>query len=163
MPSTPWINPEPGWLCLNVDGAVSLNTGKVSIGGLLRDLVGNFIFGFSKFIDCTNSLHAELWSLLVDLQLAWAYGVNFLQVQTDCKKVLQLLQDPHVDSCSISLVRSIRQLWRKAWFIDLTWTSRSSNKAAKLADHSSFDMSFLSNPPAELHDTLTADNLALSL
>ncbi|KAK8996288.1 hypothetical protein V6N11_076528 [Hibiscus sabdariffa] len=105
----PWSNPESGWFCLNVDGVVSLKTGKATIGGLLRDNAENFIFGFSKFIGCTNSLHAELWSLYVGLQLAWDHGVNFLQVQTDCKQVLELLRDPHVESCSISLVRNIHQ------------------------------------------------------
>ncbi|KAL4377731.1 hypothetical protein GQ457_02G020530 [Hibiscus cannabinus] len=167
MPSSPWISPEPGWVCLNVDGVVSFNTGKSSIGGLLRDHSSNFIFGFSKFIGCTNSLHAELWSLLVGLQLAWAHGVDLLQVQTDCRKVIQLLQEPHVDSYSISLVHSIRQLWRKAWFIDIIWTSRSGNNVAdklvKLADLSSFDTTFFSSPPAELLDILASDNLALPL
>ncbi|KAK8494403.1 hypothetical protein V6N12_002352 [Hibiscus sabdariffa] len=112
--TTPWSNPEPGCLCLNVDGAVSLRTGKATIGGLLRDTAGNFIFGFSKFIGSTHSLHSELWSLYMSLQLAWDHGVTFLQVQTDCKRVLELLHDPNVESCSISLVRSIHQFWGQA-------------------------------------------------
>ncbi|KAK8564027.1 hypothetical protein V6N12_036159 [Hibiscus sabdariffa] len=163
----PWSNPELGWPCLNVDGAISLNIGKVKIGGLLRDNVGNFLFGFSKFIGCANSLQAELWSLYIGLQLAWDYGVEFLQVQTDCKQVLQLLQHPHVESCSISLMHSIRQFWKRAWFVDLIWTPRSGNKAAdaftRLVTYSSFDLSFFSSPPATLYDVLSADNLALSL
>ncbi|KAL4369386.1 hypothetical protein GQ457_05G024870 [Hibiscus cannabinus] len=112
--STPWKKPESGWLCLNVDGVVSLTTGKAMIGGLLRDNAGNFLFGFSKFIGCANSLHAELWSLHVGLQLAWDYEIEFLQVQTDCKHVIQLLHGSHVESCPISLVRNIRQLWKRA-------------------------------------------------
>ncbi|KAK8482392.1 hypothetical protein V6N11_033152 [Hibiscus sabdariffa] len=60
MLSTPWSNPEPSWLCLNVDGSVSPNTDIAMIEGLLKDNAGNFIFGFSKFIGCVNSLCAEL-------------------------------------------------------------------------------------------------------
>ncbi|KAK8579340.1 hypothetical protein V6N12_069666 [Hibiscus sabdariffa] len=132
--ATPSRKPEPGWLYLNVDGDVLLSNGEATIGGFLRDHTGNFIFSFSKFIGCANSLHAELWSLHVGLQLAWEHGVDFLQVQTDCKQVTQLFQDPHADSSSISLVHSIRQLWQQGCVIDLFWTQRSSNKATdKLA------------------------------
>ncbi|KAK9000016.1 hypothetical protein V6N11_082152 [Hibiscus sabdariffa] len=127
-----WLQPLPA-------------TGKATIGGLLRDTTGNFIFGFSKFIGVTYSLHAELWSLNVGLQLAWDYGITFLHVQTDCKWVLELLHDPNVESCSISLVRSIHQFWRQAWYVDLIWTPRSGNKAAdslaRLSNLSSFDLS----------------------
>ncbi|KAL4319435.1 hypothetical protein GQ457_18G004670 [Hibiscus cannabinus] len=164
---TPWRNPEPGCLCLNVDGAVSLNSAKATIGGLLRDTAGNFIFGFSKYIGSTNSLHAELWALYVGIQLAWDHGVNFLQFQTDCKRVLELLHDPNVESCPISLVRSIHQFWRRAWYVDLIWIPRSSNKAAdslaRFANLSSFDLLFFSTPPAQLYDVLTTDALALPL
>ncbi|KAK8513603.1 hypothetical protein V6N12_052780 [Hibiscus sabdariffa] len=86
MIPTPWSNPEPGCFCLNIDGAVSLNSGKTTIGGLLRDVAGNFLFGFSKFIGCVNSLNAELWSLYIGLQLAWDYGIDYLEIQTDCKR-----------------------------------------------------------------------------
>ncbi|KAK8972992.1 hypothetical protein V6N11_028581 [Hibiscus sabdariffa] len=85
MIPTPWSNPEPGCFCLNIDGAVSLNSGKATIVGLLRDAAGNFLFGFSKFIGCVNSLNAELWSLYIGLQLVWDYGIDYLEIQTDCK------------------------------------------------------------------------------
>ncbi|KAK8994455.1 hypothetical protein V6N11_045543 [Hibiscus sabdariffa] len=167
LSTTPWSNPEPGCLCLNVDGAISLHTGKATIGGLLRDTAGNFIFGFSKFIGATNSLHAELWSLFVGLQLAWNHGVTFLQIQTDCKRVVELLHDPNVEFSPISLVRSIHQFWRRAWYVDLIWVPLSRNIAAdslaRFADLSSFDLSFFSIPPARLSDVLATDTLALPL
>ncbi|KAL4353155.1 hypothetical protein GQ457_06G030220 [Hibiscus cannabinus] len=37
-----------------------ISRSKATIGGLLRDDTGNFLFDFSKFIGCSNSLHAEL-------------------------------------------------------------------------------------------------------
>ncbi|KAK9007588.1 hypothetical protein V6N11_053556 [Hibiscus sabdariffa] len=90
-----------------------------------------------------------------------------LQIQTDCKRVLELLHDTNVDSCPISLVRSIHQFWRRAWYVDLIWVPRSSNQAAdsmaRIANCSSFDLLFFSDPPAQLHDVLTTDALVLSL
>ncbi|KAK8988258.1 hypothetical protein V6N11_065854 [Hibiscus sabdariffa] len=88
-------------------------------------------------------------------------------IQTDCKRVLELLHDTNVDSCPISLVRSIHQFWRRAWYVDLIWVPRSSNQAAdsmaRIANCSSFDLLFFSDPPAQLHDVLTTDALVLSL
>ncbi|KAK8665055.1 hypothetical protein V6N13_005230 [Hibiscus sabdariffa] len=45
-----WKYPEPEWICLNVDGEVSIVTGTGSIGGLLRDYAGSWIFNFQKGI-----------------------------------------------------------------------------------------------------------------
>ncbi|KAK8568929.1 hypothetical protein V6N12_007463 [Hibiscus sabdariffa] len=71
-------------------------------------------------------------------------GSKILQVQTDCK-----------------------QFWKRAWFVDLIWIQRIGNKAAdklaRLANHSSFDVSFLSTPPAAICDVFTADKSTLSL
>ncbi|KAK8487614.1 hypothetical protein V6N11_061598 [Hibiscus sabdariffa] len=77
------------------------------------------------------------------------------------------MHDTNVDSCPISLVRSIHQFWRRAWYVDLIWVLRSSNQAAdsmaRIANCSSFDLLFFSDPPAQLHDVLTTDALVLSL
>ncbi|KAL4355424.1 hypothetical protein GQ457_06G013310 [Hibiscus cannabinus] len=167
MIPTPWSNPKPGCFCSNIDGAVSLNSGKATIGGLLRDTAGNFVFGFSKFIGCVNSLHAELFSLYIGLQLAWDYGIDYFQIQTDCKQITQLLSAPNVESSPIPLVRSIRKFWSRAWFIELIWTPRSGNmaadKLARLANCSSFDLSFYLSPPTELRDILSSDALLVPM
>ncbi|KAK8556709.1 hypothetical protein V6N12_003104 [Hibiscus sabdariffa] len=61
----------------------------------------------------------------------------------------------------------IHQFWRRAWYVDLIWVPRSSNQAAdsmaRIANCSSFDLLFFSDPPAQLHDVLTTDALVLSL
>ncbi|KAK8507913.1 hypothetical protein V6N11_045881 [Hibiscus sabdariffa] len=141
--------------------------GIFTIGDLLRDNAGNFVFGYSKFIGCVNSLHAELWSLYISLQLVWDYRIDYLQVQTDCKQILQLLSASNVESSPISLVRSIRKFWHRAWFINLTWTPRSGNiaadKLARLANCSSFELSFFSSSPLALGDILSSDALVVTL
>ncbi|KAK8478023.1 hypothetical protein V6N11_019814 [Hibiscus sabdariffa] len=61
----------------------------------------------------------------------------------------------------------IHQFWRRAWYVDLIWVPRSSNQAAdsmaRIANCSSFNLLFFSDPPAQLHDVLTTDALVLSL
>ncbi|KAK8993296.1 hypothetical protein V6N11_033397 [Hibiscus sabdariffa] len=93
------------------------------------------------------------------------YGI--LQIQTDCKQITQLLSAPNVESSPIPLVRSIRKFWSRAWFINLIWTPRSGNmaadKLARLANCSSFDLSFYSSPPTDLRDILSSDALLVPL
>ncbi|KAK8512479.1 hypothetical protein V6N12_075058 [Hibiscus sabdariffa] len=103
---------------------------------------------------CGSTISLESWS-------------HFPTIQTDCKRVVELLHDPNVESSPISLVRSIHQFWCRAWYVDLIWVSRSRNIAAdslaRFADLSSFDLSFFSTPSAWLSDVLAADTLALPL
>ncbi|KAK9019411.1 hypothetical protein V6N11_053935 [Hibiscus sabdariffa] len=61
----------------------------------------------------------------------------------------------------------IRKFWHRAWFINLTWTPRSGNiaadKLARLANCSSFELSFFSSPPLALGDILSSDALVVTL
>ncbi|KAK8997865.1 hypothetical protein V6N11_012401 [Hibiscus sabdariffa] len=59
-----WIPPEPGWVCLSVDGAVSQPSSKGNIGGLIRDDNGVWLTGFAKATGHSSSLQAELWAIL---------------------------------------------------------------------------------------------------
>ncbi|KAK9038032.1 hypothetical protein V6N11_022925 [Hibiscus sabdariffa] len=52
-----WRRPDPGWTCLNVDGAVSMGSNAGAVGGLYRDHSGAWIVQ----TDCkevVNMLHA---------------------------------------------------------------------------------------------------------
>ncbi|KAK9019344.1 hypothetical protein V6N11_053869 [Hibiscus sabdariffa] len=55
-----WPRPRSGWICINVDGAVHLNTSMGSIGGLIRDSEGSWIMGFNRSLGLTSIFNAEL-------------------------------------------------------------------------------------------------------
>ncbi|KAK9006193.1 hypothetical protein V6N11_035238 [Hibiscus sabdariffa] len=102
-----WQAPSQDYLCLNTDATVSFPGRLGIIGGVLRDYSGEWIKGYCKTIGIVSSLHAELWSTLVSLQLAWSMGVSRLHVQYDSSVVVCLVLDPMTKTSSSSLIRAI--------------------------------------------------------
>ncbi|KAK8493166.1 hypothetical protein V6N11_065369 [Hibiscus sabdariffa] len=72
-------------------------------------------------IDIVSSLHAELWSILVGLQLAWSIGVTRIQVQSDSFVAIRLVLDPMAMTSSLPLVRAIALFSNHDWSIDFIW------------------------------------------
>ncbi|KAE8661546.1 hypothetical protein F3Y22_tig00113725pilonHSYRG00927 [Hibiscus syriacus] len=101
-------SPDPGWLCLNVDGAVSRTSGLGSIGSLIRDTNGCWIVGFHKSVGILDALHAELWAIFSGLQLAWSNAAPSFS----------------------SLVRAITRIRSKGWMTDICWLPRVENHIA---------------------------------
>ncbi|KAF7809410.1 putative ribonuclease H-like domain-containing protein [Senna tora] len=65
--------------------------GLMAAVGVIRDHLGHWISGFSKFIGPGCSLAAELWGLFLGLKLAKEIGIKNLMVETDCVAVSNLL------------------------------------------------------------------------
>ncbi|KAK8593330.1 hypothetical protein V6N12_045413 [Hibiscus sabdariffa] len=80
-----------------------------SVGGVIHGPTGEWIIGYTKQIGHVSPLQAELWSILVGLEVAWSMGVEQLQVQTDCKQASTLVLSDS-QSSSIPIVRAIRSL-----------------------------------------------------
>ncbi|KAE8694589.1 hypothetical protein F3Y22_tig00110777pilonHSYRG00051 [Hibiscus syriacus] len=71
-----WKAPNPGWISLNVDGAVSIHTGSGVVGGVFRDHEGAWVLGFNKTIGITQPLQAELWAIFIGIQIVWDHGFD---------------------------------------------------------------------------------------
>lgn len=55
-------------------------------GGCLRDEYGNWIVGFFKYVSIGNVLQAELWAILLGLNLAIQLNLNMkLEIDTGSK------------------------------------------------------------------------------
>ncbi|KAK8979213.1 hypothetical protein V6N11_009421 [Hibiscus sabdariffa] len=65
-----WSVPGLGWVCLNVDGVISLPLSDGRIGGLILNNDGDWIVGFAKAISHSDSLQAELLALFEGMDLA---------------------------------------------------------------------------------------------
>ncbi|KAK9044905.1 hypothetical protein V6N11_058796 [Hibiscus sabdariffa] len=104
-------------LCLNTDDDVSFHACLGTIGGVLRDSSGVWVKGFCKSIGIISPLQAELWSILVGLQLAWSMGISLLQVQSDSSVVVCLVLDPMASTSTSPLVRAIAMLSNRDWSI----------------------------------------------
>ncbi|KAK8575261.1 hypothetical protein V6N12_062937 [Hibiscus sabdariffa] len=97
-----------------------------SIGVVIRGSSGEWIVGHTKQIGYISPFQAELWSILVGLEVAWSMGVEQLHVQTDCKQASSLdLSDSEFSF--ILIVRTIRSLCNCAWYSDLFWILQKCN------------------------------------
>ncbi|KAL4346274.1 hypothetical protein GQ457_17G023140 [Hibiscus cannabinus] len=73
-----WQPPQQGWFCLNIDAAVKAVTNMGSIEGIIRGSSGEWIIGYTKQIGHVSPLQAELWSILVGLEVTWSMCVEQL-------------------------------------------------------------------------------------
>ena len=58
--SIAWTPPSVGWVKLNVDGSCNPNSGTISVGGVLRDHLKNWLKGFALNRGVGSILEAEL-------------------------------------------------------------------------------------------------------
>ncbi|KAK8598499.1 hypothetical protein V6N13_094468 [Hibiscus sabdariffa] len=86
-------NPAPSrWISLNTDGTVCPSSRYARIGGLFRDSSGSCLHGFGRSVGITDAFSTELWAIYEGLLLAWKMGFEFVQVQSDCSKVISALK-----------------------------------------------------------------------
>ncbi|KAL4384144.1 hypothetical protein GQ457_15G026400 [Hibiscus cannabinus] len=135
--SLQWEPPAPGWVCLNVDASISPITGKVSI------------------------LQAELWSVLVGLQVVRSFDYTRVQVQSDNSHAIKLLLDSSTIDNSMPLVCAIGLLRQEPWQIDFRWIPREMNMVAdclsKLPTPPQFRLSVISDIPEAAVPLLNRD------
>ncbi|KAE8690478.1 hypothetical protein F3Y22_tig00110895pilonHSYRG00551 [Hibiscus syriacus] len=162
-----WKVPNPGWISLNVDGAVSIHTGFGTVGGVFRDHEGAWVFGFNKTIGITEPLQAELWAIFIGIQIAWDHGFEFLIVHTDSLEAVKLLEYPNAATSSLPLIRAIDKAHQKAWVTVIHGTPRQGNiradAIAKLANPLCHEAIIMEEPPAALLSLLDNDKLSVNL
>ncbi|KAL4311507.1 hypothetical protein GQ457_01G027580 [Hibiscus cannabinus] len=150
-----------GCICLNVDGAVSMVSNSGAIGGLLQDHYGSWISGFQKSIGKCSPFQVELWVIFTGLNYTWDQGFTILQIQSDSKDVIMMLNIVQTVGSVFPLVRAIAKLRQKRWVIDIVWVPHDGNRAAdilvKLTDPSALDIIQLQSSSERLHPILHSD------
>ncbi|KAF7837231.1 uncharacterized protein G2W53_005713 [Senna tora] len=86
-----WKPPPEGWLKLNTDGSSSNDL--FSVAGVIRDSVGNWIYGFSEFVGRGNSLKAEIWAICRGIIAARSLSCSHLIIETDSTVAKSLILD----------------------------------------------------------------------
>ncbi|KAL4352609.1 hypothetical protein GQ457_06G035460 [Hibiscus cannabinus] len=156
-----WSPPPNGWLCLNSDASLSHSSGVGSVGGVVRDHSGAFLFSYSKSIGTTTVLQAELWGILEGLRIARDRGCVRIQVQSDSADAINLLSPPSMLS-PFSLVRSIAIFCAGDCDIVFSTIPREANMVAdfmsKLDSSSSIAIYDSVSPTPGLRDLLHRDS-----
>lgn len=132
-----WIKPPSGWFKLDVDGARSGN-GLIGVGGVIRDSTGSWCAGFAACNEKGSVLEAEIWGLLLGLELAATNLCIHLLVDCDSAILVEMinkgLDDLHplktmIDNCRFLQngfsTCEIRHVYRKPTWLLIS--SRSAN------------------------------------
>ena len=82
-----WEKPQVGWVQLNTDGSTIGNPRRAGGGGIIRDVPGRWIAGFSRNIGLSTSFMAELWALRDGLILCNNLNFSAVEIQIDAKTV----------------------------------------------------------------------------
>ncbi|KAL4384052.1 hypothetical protein GQ457_15G010500 [Hibiscus cannabinus] len=155
-----WQPPGPHWICLNSDGVVHPTTNIGSPGGVFRDHMDGFLLAFHRKLGRTTVLQAELWGVLEGLKLEWSNGYERLIVHIDSSDFHQLLSPPLPDS-SLPLIRSIVELFNRAWFVEFSLILREANVVAnhmaKNTSRQDSPLTIFETPSVSLVDILHRD------
>lgn len=116
---------------LNVDGSCFGNPGRLGFGGLARNAIGEWRFGFSGFCGHITNLRAELLAMACGLKITWEAGYKEVMCESDSKIALELIQKvvdtfhPHAP-----LVSHIRKFTFLNWKLSFHHTFREDNECA---------------------------------
>ena len=86
-----WSLSPLDWFKLNTDGSSLGNPGLARGGGLIRDHLGDWVGGFSRFIGFTTSVQVELRALKDGLLLAIDLWILNLEIEIDSLVVVELI------------------------------------------------------------------------
>lgn len=104
-----WSKPDAGWFKINTDGALKSNS-LAAGGGLLRDNLGNPVWGFSDFYGDCSILEAELKVIETGLRLCWTQGYRKVWIETDSKVSITLINQSNGPWGVQYILQSIRWL-----------------------------------------------------
>ncbi|MBA0666435.1 hypothetical protein Goklo_002847, partial [Gossypium klotzschianum] len=122
-------------ICLNIDGSIKVKEYIASVGVLVQDSNGVWMFGFCRYLGCCSVLDVELWAILDGLHLALDQGVKCILIQID----------------SLEAVNAIQQLLTKVHYWCIQHIPREENKIAnalaKMVRDRRPGVRILNNPP----------------
>ncbi|KAL4319850.1 hypothetical protein GQ457_18G018210 [Hibiscus cannabinus] len=156
-----WSCPTLGWIKLNVDGAMDLRDGSATIGGVIRDDQGNWIFGFLKSVGICSVLTTELWAILVGLRHVWRLGFRKIEVETDNVEVARILDRTSNVFSENAMALSIGTLLTLDWDIVTRHIPRTANgvadRLAKLSRGLTGEEFQFTEPPDEVAAAMLED------
>ena len=157
-----WSPPPHEWVKLNVDGSLSLETGAISAGGVIRDANKNWLVGFALNKGVGSVLEAEIWGILEGLKLAWSTGFRKVVVESDSQAAVTLLtSDISKYHPLYNIVRACKSFMEKDWSCSMHHIYRERNRVAdylaNLGHSLMLGISVFEDPPPQVSAILEDD------
>ncbi|KAM2061355.1 hypothetical protein FF2_045907 [Malus domestica] len=119
---------------VNVDGAWNSSMMETGVGVVIRNSSGELICGESSFLKRASVEEVEAEAVLTGMKLASTKNFQHVMIESDSIVVIEAINCPsHSKIWRIyPIIVEIRRLASHFSSVTLTWTSRSSNRAAHL-------------------------------
>jgi ribonuclease HI len=157
-----WSKPPAGFMKLNTDAAVNVETRRASTGCVIRDASGQFVAACRNEIDgVIDVTTAEAQAVRDGLRLAERAGCTRIYVETDSMNVVTAFEDPTSNRIvGMAYLDECRTIMAGFASTRLTHCPREANQAADLIAKS-VDVSnskfWLEEPPLFLVSQLVED------
>lgn len=126
-----WSKPPITWKKLNIDGSVRPQENKGTIGCVLRDDNGKWVWGYTSSLRQLTGNEAELSGLLKGLQLAWEQRIPKLQVEMGSEMIFDWITEKEPPPADlIDSVENCKALLRNPWEISVKKIDRKTNGCA---------------------------------
>ncbi|XP_075087486.1 uncharacterized protein LOC142169517 [Nicotiana tabacum] len=125
-----WEFPSKVWIKVNIDGASRGNSGRSSIGYVLRDEEGDVIFALGREIPHTTNNEAEAIAILKAMRYCVDHRVTHVMLQTDSMLLKNVLEGKWVAPCNVNgYVEEIKMLMEEC-NVRVSHTLREGNSLA---------------------------------
>jgi ribonuclease HI len=157
-----WTKPPAGYVKVNTDAAVDLDSRVASTGCIIRDSSGQFLAACRAQIEgVLDVVTAEAQALRDGLRLAERIGCNHLYIETDSQEVVDAIKEPdQYRIAGMPYLDECREIVAGFASTRLNHCAREVNKAADAIARSVVDSEYsfwIDDPPLFLYPQLVDD------
>ena len=73
------------------------------------------VFGFEQKLSPYSSLHAEMWAIVLVMQVTWEKGFREIIIESNCKETMEMINK------TPSLHYLTEMIWKIKQWIDADW------------------------------------------
>lgn len=164
-----WTPPPSMFFKVNVDGSYRRSTHSAACGGLVRNVDGTLIRGFTCNLGYCNSVWTEMWALRLSIKLARSLSLDKVCFELDSKVVVNMI---HMRNSRNKFLQSLLQeiidlLDATDWSTSIVHVYREANQCAEhltnKAHSGSFGMKIFHRASSMLALILREDALGFSI
>jgi ribonuclease HI len=162
-----WQAPPPGWVKANWDASVDIKSGKVGLGAVVRDSLGNLHAAQTRSIPgLWDPTSAEALAALMAAKLCQEMGWSHIQLEGDAKALIEAVKSMESDESRRGhLTEDIRTSMLQFSSSEVKYVRRQENQVAhafvRLALNSNLDEKWRSDPPECIRAIIEAEQSAL--